>query len=144
MLLYIFIMELEINEKKPSNIKLIKTDDDGFVYTDDDLTIDKLYTTDALLRKEKFLDAKMKVKEIDEMTSLRRKVIRIALTDLGYDFMTNIHNLQPNQKKKLQLKMNEYEIVCAEDIENKFNEICNDHMFDNPQFDYSKIPVYNA
>lgn len=122
----------------------VKKDDDGFEYTDNDLTNDKLYTVDALLRKIKYLDDKTVSKEVEENTILRRKVIRISLVELGFNFMTDIRNLQQHQKNKLQLKMNEYSNTPKIDIETMFNTICNEHMFDNPNFDYSKTPIYNA
>lgn len=149
MLLYINIMELEIKEKM-SNVnivdenELIRTDDDGFKIYKNDLTDDNLLTAKALLRKEKFLDNKMKVKEETIQTQMTKKVIRICLCNMGLDFMANTYNLTSTQRKKLQTKMKEYEDKTIEEINIEFNEHCNEYIFDNPKLDYSKLPVYSA
>lgn len=149
MLLYMIIMELEINEKM-SNVNIIddnefvRTDEDGFKIYKNDLTEDNLLTAKALLRKEKFLDSKMKVKEESLQTQMTKKVIRICLCEMGLDFMANTYNLTSSQRKKLQAKMKEYEDKTIEEINKEFNEHCNDYIFDNPKIDYSKLPVYNA
>ena len=142
-------MELEIKEKK-SNVniidenELVRTDDDGFNIYKNDLTDDNLLTAKALLRKEKFLDNKMKVKDEILQTQMTKKVIRICLCNMGLDFMANTYNLTSSQRKKLQTKMREYEDKTIEEINNEFNELCNDYIFDNPKIDYSKLPIYSA
>lgn len=142
-------MELEIKEKK-SNVnivdenELVRTDEDGFKIYKNDLTDDNLLTAKALLRKEKFLDNKMKVKDETLQTQMTKKVIRICLCNMGLDFMANTYNLTSSQRKKLQTKMREYEDKTIEEINIKFNECCNDYIFDNPNLDYSKLPVYSA
>lgn len=136
-------MELVINEKKrDEKIKLI--DKDGFEYTEDDLVEKDVMKVEALIRKEKFLDEKYPVKEKDFKVEMTKKVIMISLYDLGLNVMTNTYNLSTKKRDELQERMRYYEDISIDDINAKFNKVCNYEIFDNPQVDYSKLPIYNC
>lgn len=145
-------MELEITEKKLSNINIIdndKTDDklvdiSGFEYTKDDIIEGEILKVETQLKKIQYLDEKYPVKEKDFKIELTKKVIMNSLFDIGLDIFTDTIHLNRLLRIRLQDKMREYEDKTIDEINNKFNMICNDLIFDNPKMDYSKIPIFNA
>lgn len=148
-------MELIINEKKEhSNIKILYGDEDeiiydklidkdGFEYTINDEIEKGIYTIDAQMRKEKYLDNKYPLKKKPKHIELTKKVIMISLYDLGFNVFTNTANLSSRHRDELQERMRYYEIIDVDIICKKFNKVCNYEIFDNPKLDYSKLPVYN-
>ena len=73
------------------------------------------------------------------------KIIRIksiCLHKMGKDILINTSYLINKEKDRLIKLMNEYAEVSDEKIEEEFNEICNDTIFE-PKRDYSNFPVYN-
>lgn len=147
-------MVLEIKEKDINNIVIkddeIKKDNDDFEYTNKDLTEDGVFTIDANLRKISFLDEKqakqLKEKNIDEEKAYKikmtKKVICCSYVKMGKHPLTNTYHLKPKERIKLQELMYSYNGKNEEEINEEFNEVCKEYIFED--YDYSKTPIYNA
>ena len=134
-------LELKKNIKK---IIMNKLNKDETKENDPDLTVDGLPTIEAQLRDIELKDNETVIKEETLQTKMTKKVVRLCLVQLGFNFMTNVKDLNDYQKKRLQALMRGYEGVDIEQINKEFNEICDEHIFANPKIDYSKLPVYLA
>lgn len=134
-------MDIEFREKKNTHNILVDDkiiDNDGFEYHKHELNEDNIMTIEAQMRKINFIDNKTKGSEI----SVLKKVIMCGLYDLGMNVLTNTSQLKPYEKETLQEKMNEYNNLSIEEINNKFYKVCNNGIFD--VIDYSKLPVYDV
>jgi len=140
----------ETNENDPElkkNIKKIimnKLKEDETKENDPDLTVDGIPTIEAQLRDMELKDKEVVIKEETLQTKMTKKVVRLCLVQLGFNFMTNVKDLNEYQRKRLQALMRAYEGVEIEQIDKEFNEVCDEHIFANPKIDYSKLPVYLA
>ena len=133
-------MELVIKPTPESEIKIM---DDGFKYTDEDLTVDGLFTKKANMRRLEYLDSlyPIETNENTERIQMTKRVIMLCLNQMGLDVMTNTYSLSDKQRKALQNLMHNYDDIDPELIKLEFNAMVNDEIF-NGKRDLSKVPIF--
>ena len=108
------------------------------------LTADGIPTIEQQLKDLKEDEEKHKPTD-EEKAKHREKIIRIksiCLHKMGKDILINTSYLSYKEKDKLINMMNEYDGISDEKVEEEFNDICNETIFE-PKRDYSNFPVYN-
>jgi len=133
-------MELVVKPTPESKIKIM---DDGFKYTDEDLTVDGLFTKKANMRRLEYLDSlyPIETNENTERIQMTKRVIMLCLNQMGLDVMTNTYSLSDKQRKALQNLMHNYDDIDPELIKLEFNAMVNDEIF-NGKRDLSKVPIF--
>jgi hypothetical protein len=86
----------------------------------------------------------MEINSID-LPKMRIKLTKckiIVLTEMGTDPLLNVKYLQKSEREQLLLRVREIFDNATDDfIENRFNEICNEKLF-NSTSDVNKYPTY--
>lgn len=133
-------MELIFKPTCESKIKIL---DDGFKYTDEDLTIDGLFTKEATLRRLDYLDSlyPIETNKNTEKIQMTKRVIMLCLNQMGLDVMTSTYSLNAKQRTSLQKLMHNYDDIDPEIIKIEFNTMVNEEIF-NETRDISKLPIY--
>jgi hypothetical protein len=85
-----------------------------------------------------------KIKETNYNKEMINRVKCISLFKMGKPILTNTYNINYRDKEKLQSIMHTYNDISHDEIIKEFNEIANIDIFDNPNIDYSILPIYNA
>ena len=133
-------MELIFKPTCESKIKIL---DDGFKYTDEDLTVDGLFTKEANLRRLDYLDSlyPIQTNKNTEKIQMTKRVIMLCLNQMGLDVMTNTYSLNAKQRTSLQKLMHNYDDIDPEIIKIEFNTMINEEIFNGTR-DISKLPIY--
>lgn len=74
---------------------------------------------------------------------LTRKVKILGLKRMGLSIMTNTYNMSKYRRDELQQIMRTYEYKEVDEIIKEFNAVINEELFDNPNVDISKLPIYD-
>ena len=133
-------MELIFKPTCESKIKIL---DDGFKYTDEDLTVDGLFTKEANLRRLDYLDSlyPIQTNKNTEKIQMTKRVIMLCLNQMGLDVMTSTYSLNAKQRTSLQKLMHNYDDIDPEIIKIEFNTMINEEIFNGTR-DISKLPIY--
>ena len=133
-------MELIFKPTCESKIKIL---DDGFKYTDEDLTVDGLFTKEANLRRLDYLDSlyPIETNKNTEKIQMTKRVIMLCLNQMGLDVMTSTYSLNAKQRTSLQKLMHNYDDIDPEIIKIEFNTMINEEIFNGTR-DISKLPIY--
>ena len=133
-------MELIFKPTCESKIKIL---DDGFKYTDEDLTVDGLFTKEANLRRLDYLDSlyPIETNKNTEKIQMTKRVIMLCLNQMGLDVMTSTYSLNAKQRTSLQKLMHNYDDIDPEIIKIEFNTMVNEEIFNGTR-DITKLPIY--
>ena len=133
-------MELIIKPTCESKIKILN---DGFKYTDEDLTIDGLLTKEANMRRLDYLDSLYPIETNDNTKRIQmtKRVIMLCLNQMGLDVMTNTYSLSNKQRTSLQKLMHNYDDIDPDIIKIEFNTMINEEIFNGTR-DITKLPIY--
>lgn len=129
-------MEIQFEEKKDENIK---------INNNEELTIDGLLTIESQLKNMEILDKKDPyLNKFENFISreMKQRVKCLGLKKMGKSIMTNTLLMTDKERVKLQEIMYTYNDKRFEDIENEFNEIANEELFEG-NLNYDKLPIYN-
>jgi hypothetical protein len=148
-------MELEIKEKKQSNITIVDDTKNPILeeykkkYKPEELTADGIPTIETQLKELEIEDLKLKLK--DEETdinqynlNMKMRVKCLSLHIMGKSPLFNTYNLNKRERNKLQEIMYSYNDIDHKQIITEFNELMGDLLDDTKTTDYSQLPVYNA
>jgi hypothetical protein len=116
-------------------------------YTPEELTEDGIPTIETQLKEIREKDEKILLKYLEEdkdryNREMKQRVKCLALKKMGKSIFTNTFTMTKFDREVLQEYMwefNDYEHV---DIINQFNKLISREVLDNPDFDYSKVPIY--
>lgn len=147
-------MDIEFKENSKNEKNNLVEDEvitlpNGFTYTTSNTTNDGLMDINTQLKHIEYMEKQKELtkSELDKDKEFRRdmtkKVIFISLCDIGLNPFTNTYNMSCKDRDRLQKQMRTYEDVSIDEITDKFNDLCNDKVFENPKFDYSKTPIYD-
>ena len=133
-------MELIFKPTCESKIKIL---DDGFKYTDEDLTVDGLFTKEANLRRLDYLDSlyPIETNKNTEKIQMTKRVIMLCLNQMGLDVMTSTYSLNAKQRSSLQKLMRNYDDIDPDIIKIEFNTMVNEEIFNGTR-DITKLPIY--
>lgn len=133
-------MELIINEKNDNNVKIINDK-----YKPEDLTADGIPTIETQI-KEISLDEENKKSKLNDEQLYNREMIQrvkcLSLNKMNKDIFTNTFEMKISDRKKLQEIMHTYNDIEHTEIIKEFNDLISENYLDNPQYDYTKAPIY--
>ncbi len=133
-------MELIINEKNDNNVKIINDK-----YKPEDLTADGIPTIETQI-KEIGLDEENKKSKLNDEQLYNREMIQrvkcLSLNKMNKDIFTNTFEMKISDRKKLQEIMHTYNDIEHTEIIKEFNDLISENYLDNPQYDYTKAPIY--
>ena len=76
------------------------------------------------------------------------RIRMIVFSDMNIDLTRSFHELSKKQQRQVNLKINEYINSLPEDFDQKinqdFNEVCGDELFENFQIKASKMRVHSS
>lgn len=134
-------MELIINEKNDNTVKIINDK-----YKPEDLTADGIPTIETQIKEISLDEEKQKSKLNDEQLYNREMIQRVkclSLNKMNKDIFTNTLELRISDRKKLQEIMHTYNDIEHSEIIKEFNDLISENYLDNPQYDYTKAPIYS-
>lgn len=116
-------------------------------YKPEELTADGIPTIETQLKEiqEKDKEQLSKYQNNDKdlyNREMKQRVKCLALNKMGKSIFTNTFDLNVYDRDKLQDLMYEYNDIEHDIIVKKFNEMVSESILDKPEFDYSKIPIY--
>jgi hypothetical protein len=111
-------------------------------YKPEELTDDGIPTIETQLREIK--EADEKIKEYNYNKEMVNRVKCISLYKMKKSILTNTLHLNARDRASLQNIMHSYNDIPHAEIIREFNDIANTELFDNPNIDYSNLPIYNA
>jgi hypothetical protein len=123
------------------NIDFIKN------YKPEELTADGIPTIQTQLREIEEKDAEQLEKYYKDdkeryNREMKQRVKCLALKKMNKNVFTNTFDLNIYDREKLQELMWEYNDYEHSDIIKQFNNLMTIEAFDNPNFDYTKVPIY--
>ena len=142
-------MELNIKEfKKNKNIFIDDDLLDENNYKNNDYTVDGLPTIEKQLKDIEIINEELNLsiknnEKIIYEREMKQRVKCISLHKMGLNIMTNTLNLNKKLRNKLQEIMYSYNDIEHNKIIDEFNIIVNDTIYEDENFDYSKLPIYN-
>lgn len=120
-------MDITFCEKKIYNVKIIDTE---CIIKEDNFNNDEKINDDNKMSDE-------------DKIELTKKVKLLGLNKMNKSIFTNTSNMRDYERIELQKMMRTYEDIDVKDIINEFNNLMNVKVFDNPDVDISKIPIYS-
>lgn len=116
-------------------------------YTPEELTADGIPTIETQMKEIKDKDEKQLNKYYEEDINrynreMKQRVKCLALKKMGKHIFTNTFTMTKFDKEVLQEYMWEYNNYEHKDIIDEFNKLICREILDNPDYDYSKAPIY--
>lgn len=117
-------MDITFCEKKEYDVIMV----------DSDLILEKEHINEEHIEDEKPIDVKLE---------LTKKVKLLSLNKMNKSIFTNTFNMREYERKELQKIMHSYEDISVQEIIEEFNNMMNEKVFDNPNVDISRLPIYD-
>lgn len=116
-------------------------------YESEELTADGIPTIETQLKEIEERDNEQLVKYYNEdkdryNREMKQRVKCLALKKMNRNIFTNTFTMSKFDREVLQEYMWEYNDYEHKDIIDQFNKLISREVLDNPDFDYSKVPIY--